>query len=404
MQLSLKQMEVYNKIIDWIEDGYDQVFTVSGYAGTGKTTIIKYLAENLAISTACATYTGKAAHVIRQKIDTNINYIGTIHGLIYLYPNKMKIERLQSFKSLPKKGNSDTLYVIGDQKFRWTEREYIELPENFSSLSWVLRDYLKSDPALVIIDEGSMVDHELWTHLRGFNIPILVFGDHAQLPPIIQTDHNLMKYPDVFLEEIHRQALNNPIIQMSIKVRENHSLEDLDYIEYHPDLFKNHQLIDPKVQILCHKNTTRVMINEIIRNHMGYNPKIPQPGEKLICLQNNKKFGVFNGQIMIFKEFLGISKNHINCLLEVDNGWLNAPIYKPSLNRVKKPFDEYITDCILADYGYVTTVHKGQGSEWTEVVLIDEYSFEKDYRKWLYTGITRAISKIHLVEKNDYFY
>jgi exodeoxyribonuclease-5 len=51
------------------------------------------------------------------------------------------------------------------------------------------------------------------------------------------------------------------------------------------------------------------------------------------------------------------------------------------------------------DFGYVLTVHKSQGSQWDDVMLFDEsFAFREHRRRWLYTGITRAVTKITVVQ------
>ena len=78
----------------------------------------------------------------------------------------------------------------------------------------------KIDRTLIIIDEASMVDETIWRHLLAFKVPIIVVGDHGQLPPI-KGNFNLMQKPELCLEEIHRQASTNPIIGLSIQAREH---------------------------------------------------------------------------------------------------------------------------------------------------------------------------------------
>ena len=57
----------------------------------------------------------------------------------------------------------------------------------------------------------------------------------------------------------------------------------------------------------------------------------------------------------------------------------------------RKRYDEF-------DYGYVLTVHKAQGSQWDDVYLFDEsFAFREHARRWLYTGITRAATRITIV-------
>jgi exodeoxyribonuclease-5 len=51
------------------------------------------------------------------------------------------------------------------------------------------------------------------------------------------------------------------------------------------------------------------------------------------------------------------------------------------------------------DFGYVLTVHKAQGSQWDDLVLFDESAAFREHRgRWLYTGITRAATRITIVQ------
>src|SRR5947207_14034319 len=78
---------------------------------------------------------------------------------------------------------------------------------------------------LIVIDECSMVDAELGRDLLSFGAPLLVLGDPAQLPPIQGGGFFTNAEPDAMLTEIHRQALNDPIVRLSMDVREGRALE-----------------------------------------------------------------------------------------------------------------------------------------------------------------------------------
>ena len=65
-----------------------------------------------------------------------------------------------------------------------------------------------------------MVDEEIGRDLLSFGVPVLVLGDPAQLPPVAGGGFFTAAEPDVMLTEVHRQAADNPIIRMSMVVRE----------------------------------------------------------------------------------------------------------------------------------------------------------------------------------------
>ena len=174
---SPQQDRALKEIAAWLKSGRPQIFRLFGYAGTGKTTLARHIAEGIDGETVFAAYTGKAALVLRNKGCTDAR---TIHSLIY---------RAQDLdEEVPS-------FVINEQS-----------PAN--------------DAALIIIDECSMVDEELGRDLLSFGRPVLVLGDPAQLPPVKGGGFFTEAEPDFMLTEVHRQAADNPIVRMSMIVRE----------------------------------------------------------------------------------------------------------------------------------------------------------------------------------------
>ena len=123
------------------QGGTPQTFRLFGYAGTGKTTLARHLAEAVDGKVLFAAFTGKAALVMRSK---GCERASTIHSLIY--KTRESGEEVPSFDL-------------------WD-------------------DAPASKAALIVIDECSMVDAELGRDLMSFGVPLLVLGDPAQLPPI----------------------------------------------------------------------------------------------------------------------------------------------------------------------------------------------------------------------------
>src|SRR4030081_326861 len=161
--------------------GTPPIFRLFGYAGTGKTTLAKHIADGIDGKVLFAAFTGKAACVMRSK---GCHSASTIHSLIY--------------------------------KARETGEE---MP------SFELWDDAPASKArLIIIDECSMVDAELARDLQSFDVPLLVLGDPAQLPPIQGGGFFTNAEPDAMLTEVHRQAQDDPIVRLSMLVREGHCL------------------------------------------------------------------------------------------------------------------------------------------------------------------------------------
>ena len=185
--LSEEQKSVYDNILKWVDNKNSRLLTFGGVAGSGKSVLTSLVSKKINKSIAFAAFTGKAANVLRQKLDANkikYSYCGTLHGLIYI-PIVDK----------------HSLRVIG-----WRKRSEIE-------------------EELVFIDEASMINDRMFYDLQSFDRKILAIGDHAQLSPI-GSDINLMQTPQLKLEETHRAARGNPIIALSTMIRHDEDISE----------------------------------------------------------------------------------------------------------------------------------------------------------------------------------
>ena len=144
-----------------------------------------------------------------------------------------------------------------------------------------------------------------------------------------------------------------------------------------------------------------------MRERRGCTDGMPEAGDKLVCLRNNRKKGLFNGGLWTVKERgarKGGTKAGIMSLrllpddetatrgvkVSVRSECFTGGIEQVDWSR-RKPYDEF-------DYGYVLTVHKAQGSQWDDVVLFDEsFAFPDSRERWLYTGVTRAAKRLTVV-------
>ena len=341
--------------------GTPQVFRLFGYAGTGKTTLARHLAEGVN-QVKFAAFTGKAALVMRNK---GCGGASTIHSLIYR-----------------------------------TRETGVEQP---SFELWDDAPASKAD--LIVIDECSMVDAELGRDLLSFGAPLLVLGDPAQLPPIQGGGFFTSAEPDAMLTEVHRQAQNDPIVRLSMDVREGRALEFGSYGE--TEVIRRDALDPERVmvadQVLVGRNNTRRAYNMRIREKQDMTDPLPVAGDKLVCLRNNRKKALFNGGLWRVKARAQSKSRIVSMrLMPEDEGHakpvkvsVRADCFSGGIEDLpwdqRKPYDEF-------DFGYVLTVHKSQGSQWDDVVLFDEsFAFQDARARWLYTGITRAAKRLSVV-------
>lgn len=338
-----------------------QLFRLFGYAGTGKTTLARTLAED-AGKVAFGAFAGKAALVLRLK---GCRDASTIHSMIY--------------------------------RTRDADSETPTFMLNAESAA------AKAD--LVIIDECSMVDEDLGRDLLSFGTKVLVLGDPAQLPPVKGGGFFTTAGPDVMLTEVHRQAAGNPIIRLSMAVRQGDQLECGTYGE--TQVLRRSALQASRVmqadQLLVGTNRSRRAYNRRMRELLGHDHPMPEEGEKLVCLRNDKKKGLLNGGTWLVRELHPMRGSKLRMSLVPEE----EPGRKPVRVSVLPAFFEggedelpYETrrDSDEFDYGYALTVHKAQGSQWSDVVVFDEsFAFREHRSRWLYTAVTRAAERLTVV-------
>lgn len=362
MNWSPQQDAALSEVARWLQAGQPQLFRLFGYAGTGKTTLARHIAEAVDGDVVFAAFTGKAALVLRNKGCAGAQ---TIHSLIY--------------------------------RSRGVDEE--------SPVFSLNRDSLAAKAKLIIIDECSMVDEDLGKDLLSFGTPVLVLGDPAQLPPVKGGGYFTEAEPDLMLTEVHRQAADNPIVRMSMTVREGGRLDVGDYGE---SRVIRRSEVNPEMvlscdQVLVGMNRTRRSYNARIRQLMGRTETVPVVGEKLVCLRNDKSKGLLNGGSWIVQELKTSKKGLITMRVTPEDDTGGKPVKVSVLPNffdgteddiaweLRRHTDEFT-------FGYALTVHKAQGSQWNDIVLFNEdFAFREHRARWLYTGLTRAAETITVV-------
>lgn len=381
--LSADQVVAFDSVVSWLADpNRRQWFILGGYAGTGKTTVTAALAEMFAqdeIRVRYCAYTGKAASVLKNKMtgfQINASCISTIHGLLY--------------KPIV---NEETGKVEGWAKLRAVEAD------------------------LIVVDEGSMIPKGIWEDLKALELPILVVGDHGQLPPVGDTPQ-LMQNPDARLEKIHRQALGNPILALATHVRAGRKLERFEpsdnRVRFLNDFLSVAHTMSLEHVSICYTNATRVLLNTIVRERLSLPTGTPTDGDLVVCLKNANKIHVFNGMrgILSGSHPDPAWPEHLRAQVFFPQENTQIPEVRMNLEQFGQPTFKQFSDIkrsrytswddvgMLFDYGYVLTCHKMQGSQAQEVTIAVEKwlgKTEEDRRRWLYTACTRASERLNLV-------
>jgi exodeoxyribonuclease-5 len=333
--------------------------SLGGFAGTGKSTVVAELIRRLPDFRVCA-YTGKAADVLRRKgVEAE-----TIHSRIY---------RPVEVEWIDEEGNLH-------RTTHWEKRA----PEDF-------------DGAGFIVDEASMVDRDLYEDLLSYDLPIIFVGDHGQLPPVARSDFNPMLNPDITLETIHRHAGEIP--RFAEFVRKGNP----------PSEWRKHKgcsgtpvrfvtpaervagMEDEADQTIVAFNQMRVELNMDRRARLGFPPDHPPvPGDRVMCLQNNRPLGVFNGQQ---GHIVAIDPDRELLVFRAGGADFEVP-YLPAAFHALERLERDPDGRIPFDYAYAVTCHKSQGDEWNHVFVVEQRCRHWEHARWVYTAATRARERL----------
>ena len=389
MILTAKQEEGLKIAVERFKN-HEPYTCISGYAGTGKSTLIKFIIAALDIppeKVSYVAYTGKAAQVLKQKGCPNPV---TAHRLLY----KAKPMPNGTYKFVPK----------------------------------VVEDY-----SIIVVDEVSMLPKEMWQQLLSHRIHVLATGDPFQLPPIDKdSDNHVLDHPHIFLDEIMRQAYDSEIIRFSMWIREGKPINEFPASGQQVMFVKSNQIVTGMYewadQILCATNAKRNAINKFMREIKGFGEE-PEVGDKIISLRNQWDFlsnnfedpaPLTNGTIGTIETALRrditipfwICDKKIpilNTTMVDENGdrFDYIPIDYTSLTTGEKfltgkqeyqmrKSDKCGDPPFEFSYAYGITCHKAQGSEWGKVMVYEErFPFDKtEHARWAYTAATRASEKL----------
>ena len=407
-ELSKEQTEAYDAIQQWLKEEEKQEFHLGGFAGTGKTFLLQYLVNEYSKRIHCCAPTGKAASVLQKKMPTK--RVTTIHSALYspIEPDSETLRQLME-KRKEAIGEGENVDAL-DERIEEEKKELAAKKLTFQSKA---SDIIRGD--LVVIDEASMVTKDMRRDLAATGGKILFVGDPGQLPPVGDGGWFLKEPFDYVLEDVHRQAMDSPIIRLSMDIR-------FDCINRNDYQFEDCKCVTRSSvseeewlaanQVITGRNVSRRQINRFYRKRKwkdrGADLSVfPVAGDKLICLKNEYRHQTFfvNG-IQAFA-INDAARNKEMDLLSLDLLYEDKEIMEVSVDTFpfSVHYNEHVTELPWQltrhlrkfDYAYAITVHKSQGSEWDSVIVADDYmnAGDKEFRRrWLYTAVTRAKKKL----------
>ena len=387
MKLNEQQAQAIETLRKWWYNGNKQVFQISGAAGTGKTTLIRYLINEIKLEHDEVLFTAFVGKATLAMTRNGLN-AKTLHSAICYCKDEPVLDE---------NGNVVTEYNRRVTKRVFTRRR-------------------KIDPRirLIVVDEGSMVPAKMADWLLKFKVPIIVLGDLNQLPPVIG-DSFFLKEPDVVLTQIMRQSSESPIPYFAQNVLQNGTkclspglqigdkINVLSKADITPELLKDYDVI------ICGTNKTRNNLNTYIRERIyGRTQDYPVIGDKLICRENDWTFSVddvylINGLIGYVTDIDLESISDYTMKIDFKPEFMDNEFKNVTLDRIYmglSPNDKrfYRSNYHKFEYGYAITCHLSQGSQYNRVLVFNEsFGTAEERRKWLYTAVTRAIDKVTIL-------
>jgi exodeoxyribonuclease-5 len=456
-QPTLKQNIVLQQLSEFIfSKDSNALYLLKGYAGTGKTTIVGTIVNNLWKAKKSAVLmapTGRAAKVISS-------YSGkeafTIHKKIY-FPKKEKNGGVK-FVLQPNK-HKNTIFIVDEASM---------IPDTPGESKF--------------FENGSLLDDLMQYVYSGHQCKLLLIGDTAQLPPVKldlspALDENTLslnynkEVTKMELDEVVRQVQDSGILINATVLREALSNSSYDAFKFDLSGFKDIiRLVDgydimgaindaysnlgnEDTAIIVRSNKRANLYNQQIRSRILFNEHELTSGDYLMVVKNNYYWlkptteagFIANGDIIEVLEIFNIQELYGFRFAEVKVRMVDYPKMRPfetvllldtieaetpslpyeESNRlyqeVQKDYENETSNykkflkikrnkhfnALQVKFSYAITCHKSQGGQWNTVFVEQPYlpnGIDKDYLRWLYTAVTRAKEKLYLIGfKDDFF-
>ena len=461
-RLAANGVDLIGGEFDRLDDGprRTDVIAITGKAGSGKTILLAEIAHKLeeaglAVirpdwepprrqnrrSFAVLAPTNKAASVLRNKGVPAT----TIHRIIYTPEYDPEFEKLAEWLEGERKERPNVEGLAEDaldRAYAFYQQQQ-SVPAAFAAIGLRGADFItgwkrRAEPLdIALVDEGSMLDEKALEDLSEIFGQIVLFGDPAQLAPVGSRGRMLF---DTLpgdrihnLERIHRQAADNPILDLA------HMLgsDELTFEEFDQEVRETAERDDRVVvaqranaelmmesPMLVWRNKTRMRLIKAFRAAHQIPEHEMVPGEPLICdglelpMRQRKQRvdlearGLIKGAQAVY---LGPGRKpgfaRVNIVGTEEPG-----ISVASIIQIEGP-DQEVPVVISAArsgalflHGAACTIHKAQGSQWPEVQVFasdisaaawsgNEEAGIQLWKRLVYVAITRAEERLHWVTR-----
>ena len=454
---TLKQDIVLEQLSAFIFNNSSQVlYVLKGYAGTGKTTIVGAIVNNLWKAKKSAVLlapTGRAAKVMSTY---SSNEAFTIHKKIYM-PKQNKNGNVDFVMQLNK--HKKTIFIVDEASM------ISDLPSQSK-----------------LFGSGSLLDDLIQYVYSGHQCKLLLIGDTAQLPPVkldlspalderqLALNYN-KEVSKMELDQVMRQGHDSGILMNATLLRESLSGTFYDNFKFdisgYNDIIRlidGHDIMDAineaysslgneDTAIIVRSNKRANLYNQQIRSRILFNEHELTAGDYLMVVKNNyfwikpsSEAGfIANGDIIEILEIFNLKELYGFRFAEVKIRMVDYPKMKPfetvlildsisveapslSYEDSSKLYQEILKDyadetsgyrkflkvkknkylnALQVKFSYAMTCHKSQGGQWNTVFVEQPYlpnGIDRDYLRWLYTAVTRAREKLYLIGFNDSFF
>ncbi|PTM09246.1 MAG: ATP-dependent endonuclease [Bacteroidetes bacterium] len=454
---TVKQDIVLLQLSDFIfNTSPNLLYILKGYAGTGKTTIVGAIVNNLWKAKKSAVLlapTGRAAKVMSNY---SKNEAFTIHKKIYM-PKQNSNGNVEFIMQINK--HKKTIFIVDEASM------ISDLPSQSK-----------------LFGSGSLLDDLMQYVYSGHQCKLLLIGDTAQLPPVkldlspalnekqIALSYN-KEVIKMELDEVVRQGLDSGILMNATLLRETLLGQSYDSFKFdlndYTDIIRlvdGYEIMDAindaystlgneETAIIVRSNKRANMYNQQIRSRILFNEHELTAGDYLMIVRNNyfwlkptSEAGfIANGDIVEVLEIFSIKELYgfrfaevkvrmvdypkmipFETVLILDSISVEAPalpyedsnrLYQEILKdyedepsgykkfmKVKK--NKYL-NALQVKFSYAITCHKSQGGQWNTVFVEQPYlpnGIDKEYLRWLYTAVTRAQEKLYLIGFSDDFF
>lgn len=403
IQLNSDQEFVVQHAVDWYFNSPEQIFQYDGPPGSGKSVVLNEIVRRIGLDVASEvapmSFIGAASLIMRKN---GLFTARTAHSWIY---ELVEVPRRDIHGNVMYRDNGT---IIMDRQFR-------------------PRHFLDPNIKLIIVDEAYCMPRSMRPTLQNYGIKILACGDSHQLPPVNDAPAFLVDGKVYHLTQIMRQAGRDDIIFLANRAMEGMSLPSGFY--GNSLVIEREDLTDDMMlwadAVICGTNNTRDAINRHIRYLRGHKSLLPEYGEKVVCRNNNwdieaitddgNTMNLVNGLIGTvvnqpsietydpYKHTFNLSfrcesaKCMFNCNASYEYmiaGHNDRMMFKDMSNRsIHGQFFEF---------AYAITCHIAQGSQFDNVIYIEE-TLGKDLQPALnLVGATRAVKHLIYVNNNHH--